>query len=78
MYGFSGRKPTLFRARALGTRMPNIEAVPVLGVTRPINTFSVVVFPAPFGPTKPKMSPRSTSKLTSRTAGTRRMKKPCR
>jgi hypothetical protein len=29
---------------------------------------SVVVFPAPFGPRKPKISPRCTSMLTPRTA----------
>ena len=31
---------------------------------------SVVVLPAPFGPRKPKISPRATCRLTPRTAST--------
>ena len=38
---------------------------------RPVSILIVVVLPAPFGPRKPKISPRGTSKLTPCTASTR-------
>src|SRR3954469_10489115 len=49
---------------------PAIVAVPLSGRSRVANIFSVVDFPAPLGPRKPKISPRSTAKSTPRTAST--------
>src|SRR5947208_14860253 len=37
-----------------------MRAVPAVGNTKPISSLSVVVFPAPLGPRKPKISPSST------------------
>src|SRR5437667_2034652 len=37
-----------------------MRAVPAVGNTKPMSSFSVVVFPAPLGPRKPKISPSST------------------
>ena len=45
-------------------------AVPSSIGSRVVSMRSVVVFPAPLGPRKPKISPRSTSMLTPRTAST--------
>jgi len=62
------------RARAcrLGTAMPNSDAPPALGRMRPMRMRMVVVLPAPLGPTKPKISPRSTEKEMPSSATTRR------
>ena len=40
---------------------PRISASPLVGNTSCISSFSVVVFPAPLGPRKPKTSPAATS-----------------
>ena len=48
------------------TRVP--VAVPLVGRTRPRRSLMVVVFPAPFGPRKPKMVFRVTSRSLPRTA----------
>src|SRR5438132_3290335 len=37
-----------------------MRAVPAVGNTKPMSSFNVVVFPAPLGPRKPKISPSST------------------
>src|SRR5512142_521866 len=58
------------RASDDGTRRPINVAVPPLGAMRPVSILIVVVLPAPFGPRKPKISPRFTSKLTAFTAST--------
>ena len=44
------------------------RALPPVGLVKPTNILMVVVFPAPFGPRKPKTSPFSTSKLIPSTA----------
>ena len=49
--------------------MPSIEIVPALGLRKPSRHESRVVFPAPFGPIRPSVSPRATSRLTSWSAG---------
>src|ERR1051326_5804009 len=43
-------------------------ASPELGGSRVVSILMVVLLPAPFGPSKPNTSPRSTSKLTPLTA----------
>src|SRR5207248_1466911 len=48
---------------------PSTAAVPVVGRKKPSRSRIVVVFPAPLGPRKPKISPSTTSKDTSDTAG---------
>src|SRR4029078_1722698 len=52
---------------------PAIAIVPSVGVMMPARQRSVVVFPAPFGPTRPRISPGATSNVTPRTA----VKSPC-
>src|SRR5688572_21314405 len=47
---------------------PSTEMVPRSALRNPSTHSMVVVLPAPFGPINPKISPRSTSKLTSSTA----------
>src|SRR5437867_12489011 len=41
---------------------------PLVGYRSPNNSFTVVDFPEPFGPSKPNTSPRRTSKSTLSTA----------
>src|SRR3990172_3303039 len=55
--------------RALG-RMgwPRTRALPEVGLVSPRRTRSSVVFPAPFGPRRPKVAPRGTSRVRSRSA----------
>src|SRR6185503_2108598 len=48
--------------------MPSTVAVPASGRRKPVIIFIVVDFPAPFGPRKPRMSPRFTEKETPSTA----------
>ena len=48
--------------------MPSSRIVPDLGLTSPSIALSVLVLPAPFGPSRPKISPRRISKLTASTA----------
>jgi hypothetical protein len=52
------------------TSWPSTRAVPEVGISSVISILMVVVFPAPFGPSRPKSSPSPISKLTSRTAST--------
>jgi len=47
---------------------PLTVAVPAVGSTSPASIFSVVVLPAPFGPTRPNTSPGSTANVDSATA----------
>src|SRR5690606_42017805 len=54
---------TLFRS-ASGSR-PCTRTRPLSGVRSPAIISTVVVFPAPFGPRIPKISPRSTVRLRS-------------
>src|SRR6185437_7289086 len=60
--GCSGKNP--IRARIAGSRQsrPRMRAAPAVGKVNPIRSLRVVVFPAPFGPRKPKTSPAGTSK----------------
>ncbi len=51
---------------------PATRASPALGKSSPESIFSVVVFPAPFGPRNATISPGCTSKETSSTARTSR------
>ena len=46
------------------------RALPPVGTTRVVSMPIVVDFPAPFGPSSPKNSPRGTSRSMPRTAGT--------
>src|SRR5687768_6512964 len=50
--------------------MPRTLTSPLSGARRPSRISTVVVLPAPFGPSKPKISPGATSKLTPSTAWT--------
>ena len=50
------------------TGWPNTWIVPAVGVISPTSTRSVVVLPAPFGPSSPTTCPRSTRNVTSSTA----------
>src|SRR2546430_14991793 len=47
---------------------PNTSMCPFVGYNRPSNILTVVDLPEPFGPSKPKTSPRRTSKSTLSTA----------
>jgi len=49
---------------------PSTSASPWLGRSRHDSMAMVVLFPAPFGPNRLKISPRSIAKLTSSTAST--------
>jgi len=50
------------------TSKPATVPEPSVGASRPQSMRMVVLFPAPFGPRKPKISPRAVSKLTWSTA----------
>src|SRR4051794_26755147 len=50
------------------TSMPPTNARPLVGITRVVSMPAVVVFPAPFGPSSPKISPWWTSRSSSSTA----------
>src|SRR5690554_4469664 len=50
--------------------MLDSQIEPLVGRASPVNMFIVVVLPAPLGPKKPKTSPPTMEKLTSRTATT--------
>src|ERR1700722_1202142 len=50
------------------TSIPMMEVEPAVGTMKVVRTPMVVVFPAPLGPRRPKISPRDTSKLTPSTA----------
>src|SRR5438876_5485688 len=47
---------------------PNTSMCPRLGYNRPSSILTVVDFPEPFGPSRPKTSPRRTAKSTLSTA----------
>src|SRR5438477_7839402 len=47
---------------------PNTSICPLVGYRRPSSSLTVVDLPEPFGPSKPKTSPRRTSKSTLSTA----------
>ena len=49
---------------------PAMLSVPVVGRRMPASARSVVVFPAPLGPTNPRISPCGTSRFSPRTADT--------
>ncbi len=67
--GPSTNDPSRDRAGDPGcTRRPKIVIVPASGCSRPIRARSVVVFPAPFGPSSPSIWPRSTRSDRSSTA----------
>ena len=69
IYRYFGSKRELARAAVLES-YPAIEAEPVVGARMPSRIRSVVVLPAPLGPSRPKTSPASTVNETSRTAQT--------
>ena len=48
--------------------MPPTNALPLVGMTRVVSTPTVVVLPAPFGPSSPKTSPVPTWRFNSSTA----------
>ena len=50
--------------------IPSIEATPPVGLARPVMSRSVVVLPAPFGPSNPKIDPAGTSRSRRSTART--------
>jgi hypothetical protein len=50
------------------TSMPSTHTWPRSGRSKPVAMRSVVVLPAPLGPTMPKNDPRGTSTLISATA----------
>ncbi len=48
--------------------MPSMHANPLSGFTSVVRIRTVVVFPAPFGPSRPRMLALGTVKLTPRRA----------
>ena len=54
----------------LATSRPRTRALPLSGTRRPSRISTVVVLPAPLGPSIPKTSPRVTSNETPSTAWT--------
>jgi hypothetical protein len=63
-----------FRARQTGDlrvmSVPSYAIAPVSGRRIPDSTLKSVVLPAPFGPTRPQISPGPTDTVTSRRAWT--------
>ena len=55
--------------RAASTSAPAKRIVPPVGGSSPLIAFSSVLLPAPFGPTRARISPSSTSSVTPPTAG---------
>src|SRR5438445_659111 len=55
-------------SESVRTSRPSTWAEPPLRGNRPVSILMTVVFPLPFGPRKPKISPFSTRKVTSLTA----------
>ena len=53
---------------SFATSMPRTIASPASGARRPSRISTVVVLPAPFGPSSPKTSPARTSKSMPSTA----------
>src|ERR1700761_7640227 len=60
--------PIRRRAAARGGSMPKTRATPASGRTRPINSRTIIVLPAPLGPSSATTSPARTSKSRSATA----------
>ncbi len=60
----------------LGMGASKIQADPRVGKMSPMSILMGVVFPAPFGPTKPKISPCATDRDRSFTASTRLRRNP--
>ena len=56
------------RTSVLPSGAPSTVPLPDVGATRPSSSFSDVVLPAPFGPKKPKTSPRGTARDKPATA----------
>src|SRR5437762_6522806 len=69
-FKYSGSTPIndLTFSGSCHTSIPATYAFPALGRIRPVSILIVVDFPAPFGPKKPKNSPRFTCRLTLFTA----------
>ena len=65
-------RSTSLKAGRPVTSSPWKRMVPRRGLRRPAMVRRVVVFPAPFAPTRVTISPGSTSKETSQTAWTSR------
>ena len=68
--GASVRKPIRLRSADPVARVsctPSIATVPLVGAISPASIRSVVVLPAPFGPSSATISPRPTSNVTSLT-----------
>ena len=61
---------------SLGMGASKMNAFPPVGKMSPMSILMVVVLPAPFGPTKPKISPSFTESVRSSTAWTRRRRTP--
>src|SRR6185437_13068931 len=68
----SGRYPIFRRVARSPVGAPRTRASPPVGRARPRRSFTVVVFPAPFGPRNPKTSPRRTVMDRPRRATVRR------
>ena len=62
--------PAYLARRPSTTSCPSTRAVPEVGSSSVMSILIVVVLPAPFGPSSPNSSPRSTVKSTPRTAST--------
>ena len=62
-----GTSPIFMRAARASRTMswPSASTVPELGLTMPQTMLISVVLPAPFGPSRAKISPRRMSRLTS-------------
>src|SRR6202162_4366880 len=56
--------------------LPSTVIVPALGRRKPRRQERSVVLPAPFGPIRPRVSPRGTSRDTPSSARVRRPKRP--
>jgi hypothetical protein len=65
MFEDSGTTPIFFLAGivSLTISWPRMMADPEEGFVTPVRNLMVVVFPAPFGPRRPKTLPWGTSKL---------------
>ena len=57
-----------FREDVIPSKVTTDKTTPLVGESSVHSIFIVVVFPAPFGPKKPNISPSLTLKLTSFTA----------
>src|SRR5205085_10381399 len=68
---FSARKPTRPRVGAWPKGRPSMRPPPELGRMSPIAMWMAVVLPAPLGPRKPSISPRSTVSEKPSSARTR-------